>query len=153
MANHCENVLRICGNHADIIRFDCKFRGGKEKKYHFENLYPTPSLSICETAEWRKAHWSVTGNFYEETFDRDTIRDNDVETYYYFDTPCVPPEALIQHVSEEFTALDFMLVYSEYGNGIGGIGVYRGGERIFEDDLTLGERKCWFGDEKTLGGA
>lgn len=156
MANHCENVLRVYGNHDDLVRFDCKFRAWKEdidENYHFDNLYPTPSLPICETAEWRKSHWSVKGNFYEETFDRDTIRDNDMETYYYFDTPCVPPEALIRHISVEFTALDFTLVYSECGNGMGGISVYRGGELISEEDLTPDEIKYWFGNEEALEGA
>gem|GEM_PF-3926571 len=62
MANHCENVLRVYGNHDDLVRFDCKFRAWKEdidENYHFDNLYPTPSLPICETVEWRKSHWSV----------------------------------------------------------------------------------------------
>lgn len=155
MANYCENVLRVCGNHADLMRFDCRFRAGKENKdenYHFDNLYPTPSLSICETAEWRKSHWSVKGNFYEETFARNIIWDNDMETYYYFDTPWTPPEALILYVSEEFTALEFSLIYNDDGNGIGGVSVYRDGELISEDDLTLDERKYWFGDEETLEG-
>lgn len=45
MANLCENVLRISGAHEDVVRFDEKFRGGKDMKdenYSFENLYPAP---------------------------------------------------------------------------------------------------------------
>ena len=32
MANLCENVLRISGAHEDVVRFDEKFRGGKDMK-------------------------------------------------------------------------------------------------------------------------
>ena len=51
MANMCENVLRVRGDNQDIVRFDEKFRGGKEMRdenYSFENLYPVPELSISE---------------------------------------------------------------------------------------------------------
>ena len=52
MANLCENVLRISGAHEDVVRFDEKFRGGKDMKdenYSFENLYTKPSIARCST--------------------------------------------------------------------------------------------------------
>lgn len=147
MANHCENVLRVCGSHSDLIRFDSKFRADKENKeenYHFDNLYPTPRLPICETAEWRKTHWGVKGNFYENSFYRDMIWYDDMEAYYYFDTPNVGPELLIQHISEDFPDLEFMLVYNEDGNGIGGINVYKNGG-IMSEELNSEDKTYWFG--------
>lgn len=153
MANRCENVLRVSGNYRDLMRFDSKFRAGKEnreKNYHFDHLYPTPNLPICETAQWRQAHWGVKGNFYEETFARDIIRDGDIEIYYYFETPSIGPELLIQRVSKDFPDMEFMLVYREDGNDIGGINVYRDGNGIMEYGLTAEEKKYWFGEEERL---
>ena len=151
MANHCENVLRISGKHSEIVRFDEMFRAGKEDmdyNYHFDNLYPTPELSICETADWRKAHWGVKGNFYEDSFAHDTIGANDLETYYYFDTPWVGPEALIEYVSATFPELLFMLVYSEDGNDVGGICTYSNGSITSEELLSNDDRKYWFGEDE-----
>ena len=84
MANLCENVLRISGAHKDIISFYERFRGGKDMKdeyYSFENLYPAPELSISDKCDWCKEHWSVKGDFYEENFAKDTIRDDDMERH------------------------------------------------------------------------
>ena len=73
-----------------------------------------------------------------------------METYYYFDTPWVGPEKLILYISSEFTELDFMLVSSEPGNGIGVLKVYRNGEVISDEELSNEDKSYWFGeDEKT----
>lgn len=153
MSNICENVLRVTGEHSEIVRFDEKFRGGKENKeenYNFSNLYPPPELSISEKCEWCRQHWSVKGNFYEDSFAKDTLRADEMETYYYFDTPWVGPEKLILYSSSEFTELDFMLVSNEPGNGIGVLKVYRNGEVISDEELSNEDKTYWFGeDEKT----
>lgn len=149
MANLCENVLRVSGNNKDIQHFDEKFRGGKEMKdenYSFENLYPVPELSVSDKCDWCKKHWSVKGNFYEESFAKDTLRDDEMETYYYFDTPWRGPELLIQHVSKEFTDLEFMLVSSEPGNSIRSLTVYFGGEIKSEEKLSDEDVAYWFGE-------
>lgn len=150
MANLCENVLRISGAHEDVVRFDEKFRGGKDMKdenYSFENLYPVPELSISDKCDWCKKHWSVKGDFYEENFAKDTIRDDDMETYYYFDTAWRGPELLIQHLSREF-ALEFMLVSSEPGNSIRRLVVFNDGIMTSEEELNDEEVAYWFGKDE-----
>ena len=150
MANLCENVLRISGAHKDIISFDERFRGGKGMKdeyYSFENLYPAPELSISDKCEWCKEHWSVKGNFYEENFAKDTIRDDDMETYYYFDTAWRGPELLIQHISKEFD-LEFMLVSSEPGSNIRRLVVFNNGIMTSEEELNDEEVAYWFGEDE-----
>lgn len=151
MANMCENVLRVRGDNQDIVRFDEKFRGGKEMRdenYSFENLYPVPELSISEKCEWCREHWSVKGNFYEESFAKDTLRDDEMETYYYFDTAWRGPELLIEHVSKEFTELEFMLVSSEPGNNIGCLKVYLAGDIKAEEELGDEDIAYWFGADE-----
>ena len=69
-----------------------------------------------------------------------------METYYYFDTPWRGPELLIQHVSKEFTELEFMLVSSEPGNGIRSLTVYFGGEIKSEEKLSDEDVAYWFGE-------
>mgnify|MGYP003466282282 FL=1 len=148
MANLCENVLRISGAHKDIISFDERFRGGKDMKdeyYSFENLYPAPELSISDKCDWCKKHWSVKGDFYEENFAKDTIRDDDMETYYYFDTAWRGPELLIQHISKEFD-LEFMLVSSEPGSNIRRLVVFNNGIMTSEEELNDEEVAYWFGE-------
>ena len=148
MANLCENVLRISGAHEDVVRFDEKFRGGKDMKdenYSFENLYPVPELSISDKCDWCKKHWSVKGDLYEGNFAKDTIRDDEMETYYYFDTAWRGPELLIQHVSSEFTELEFMLVSSEPGNNIRRLVVFNNGIMTSEEELDDEEVAYWFG--------
>lgn len=150
MANLCENVLRISGAHKDIISFDERFRGGKGKKdeyYSFENLYPAPELSISDKCDWCKEHWSVKGDFYEENFAKDTIRDDDMETYYYFDTAWRGPELLIQHISKEFD-LEFMLVSSEPGSNIRRLVVFNNGIMTSEEELNDEEVAYWFGEDE-----
>lgn len=152
MANPCENVLRVSGNNADILRFDEKFRGGRkmtDENYRFDNLYPTPELSISDKCDWCKEHWSVKGNFYEESFAGDTIGTSDTETYYYFDTPWTAPENLILHTSAEFPQLEFMLVSSETGCGIKQLIVFENGNVKSYEDLSDDDIAYWFGkDEK-----
>lgn len=151
MANHCENVLRVSGYNHDIVCFDEKFRGGKEyseQNYHFANLYPIPNSSIPDKCEWCKEHWSVKGNFYEQSFAKDTLRNDEMETYYYFDTPNVAPELLIQYVSAEFAELEFMLVSSEPSNDIRSLKVYSGGEMKSEEELDDEEIAYWFGEDE-----
>lgn len=151
MANHCENVLRVTGFNKDIVCFDEKFRGGKagkDENYHFENLYPIPESSIYDKCEWCKENWSVKGNFYEDSFSKDTLRNDEMETYYYFDTPNVAPELLFQHVSEEFPELEFMLVSSEPGNDIHSIKVYCGGAIHSEEEFDEEEKVYWFGEDE-----
>ena len=148
MANLCENVLRISGAHKDIISFDERFRGGKDMKdeyYSFENLYPAPELSITDKCDWCKEHWSVKGDFYEENFAKDTIGDDDMETYYYFDTAWRGPELLIQHISKEFD-LEFMLVSSEPGSNIRRLVVFNNGIMTSEEELNDEEVAYWFGE-------
>ena len=150
MANLCENVLRISGAHEDVVRFDEKFRGGKDMKdenYSFENLYPVPELSISDKCDWCKKHWSVKGDFYEENFAKDTIRDDDMETYYYFNTAWRGPELLIQHLSREFD-LEFMLVSSEPGNSIRRLVVFNNGIMTSEEELNDEEVAYWFGKDE-----
>lgn len=151
MDNICENVLRVTGEHSEIVRFDEKFRGkNREENYNFSNLYPSPELSVSEKCEWCRQHWGVKENFYEDSFAKDTLRADEMETYYYFDTPWVGPEKLILYSSSEFTELDFMLVSSEPGNGIGVLKVYRNGEVISDEELSNEDKTYWFGeDEKT----
>lgn len=103
MANICENVLKIQGSYTDILKFDVRFKG--DENYSFENLYPTPSLSTSMACEWRRKHWGVKGDFSEESFFNDTIRNGDMETYYIFDTSWNGPEKLIKYISKEFPEL------------------------------------------------
>ncbi|OQB11870.1 MAG: hypothetical protein BWY15_02375 [Firmicutes bacterium ADurb.Bin193] len=154
MANLCENVLRVSGYHDDLVRFGEAFRAGKEDReeyYHFDNLYPTPELSICDRVDWRKEHWGINGNFYEESFLRDVICEGDMEVYYYFDTPWVAPERLIEFVSKNYPELNFLLIF--YIDGSGGINEYSGGDLISEEHLSYDDRKYWFGDDEILEGA
>ena len=151
MANHCENVLRVSGFNKDIVCFDKKFRGGRDNRdenYHFANLYPIPDSSISDKCEWCKKHWSVKGNFYEQSFAKDTLRNDEMEIFYYFDTPNVAPELLIQYVSAEFAELEFMLVSSEPSNDIRSLKVYGSGEIKSEEELDDEEIAYWFGEDE-----
>lgn len=153
MANPCENVLRVSGFNKDVVRFDERFRGGKEMKdenYSFANLYPVPELSISDKCDWCKKHWGVKGEFDMESFAKDTIRDDEMETYYYFDTPWRGPELLIQHVSREFTELEFMLVSSEPGNDIRRLVVFNNGIITSEEELNDEEVVYWFGEDEAV---
>lgn len=149
MANICENVLRVSGAYEDILCFDKKFCGGRDKNYHFDNLYPTPELSISDMCDWCKKNWGVKGNFYEDSFAKDSIRKGDMEVFYYFDTPWTGPELLIQYVSGNFKVLEFLLIFSETGNGIGKIQKYQKGELVSDENLSDEERTYWFGEDET----
>lgn len=155
MANHCENVMRVSGNAEELLKFDIQFRGDNDESYHFDNLYPTPKgLNICDVCDWRKKHWSVKGNFYEDSFDCDKVHGDMTEAYYYFDTPWVGPEKLMQYISKKYKGLEFMLVFSELGNGVRGLCVYSGGNIISEEKLSDADIEYWFGvDEKAERGA
>ena len=147
MANYCENVLRVVGDYADIAEFDRKF-GNDGVGYHFDNLYPTPKLSVSDTCDWRKAHWGVKNNFYEDSLSKDYLIPGTMETCYYFDTPNTGPELLIQHVSAEFKDLEFLLVFSEPTNDIGGIRKYYGGELVSCEVLSDEDREYWFANDE-----
>lgn len=152
MANHCENVLRVSGKHDELIRFDEKFRNGKENKlenYSFSNLYPVPELSGSKKCDWCIRHWSVKGNFFEETFERDIPSSDETEIYYYFDTPWVAPENLILHTSAEFALLEFMLISYEPGNKIQDLNVYHNGQLVSEEELTDADIAYWFGRDES----
>lgn len=152
MANHCENVLRVSGKHDELIRFDEKFRNGKEnivENYSFSNLYPVPELSVSEKCDWCNRHWSVKGNFFEETFERDILSSGETEIYYYFDTPWVAPENLILHTSAEFSLLEFMLISYEPGNKIQSLNVYREGRLVSEEELSDADIAYWFGTDES----
>lgn len=147
MANRCKNVLRVSGKYCELVRFDEKFRNGKENKaenYSFFNLYPAPELSISGKCEWCKKHWSVKGNFYEETFERDILSSGETEIYYYFDTPWVTPENLILHTSEKFSSLEFMLVSNEPGCGIRQLILFENGCIKSEEELSDEDLAYWF---------
>ena len=147
MANHCENVLHVTGDHADLLRFDRAFRANKEdldENYHFDNLYPTPKLPICDMADWRKKHWGVKGNFYEDSFEHDCIMNGVMETCYYFETPWVAPALLVEAVSKKFPALTFLLVFREDGNRLGGMKAYSDGALISDEELNDADRAYWF---------
>lgn len=153
MANHCENVLRVSGLYEVLFAFDKKFRNGKKNEkdnYSFSNLYPSPSLSISDISEWRKKHWSVKGDFYENTFDSDVLLNGETEIYYYFDTPWVAPENLILYTSGEFPELEFMLVSLEVGNKIRSLNVYRKGQIIAEEELSDDDIEYWFIKDKNI---
>lgn len=71
MSNICENVLKIQGSYTAILRFDERFRNGKEKldkNYSLNNLYPAPPLSMNDACEWCYEHWGVKGDFPMESF-------------------------------------------------------------------------------------
>lgn len=154
MANRCENVLRVSGNYDELLKFDTQFRGNKynsDEDYHFDNLYPTPKeLVYSEIADWRKEHWSVKGNFYEDSFSCDKLCKGETEIYYYFETPWVGPEKLAEHISKEYKNLEFMLVFSETGNDVSGLYVYSGGDLVSEESLSDDDIKYWFGDDEKI---
>lgn len=152
MANHCENVLCVRGECDELLRFDRLFRAGKEaiaQNYHLNNLYPTPELSICDIADWRKRYWGAKGNFYEYTFQVVWVSGDQTEVRFRFDTPWNPPEAWVQYVSGQFPALRFVLAYREEGNGISGDAAYSAGENTYDTGLSAEEIEAWF-DEKSL---
>ena len=153
MANQCENVLSVNGDYAELLRFDSKFRGGKEnleENYHFDNLYPTPELSVSDACDWRKEHWGIKGNFYEPTLKRDVVNPKFKEVNYYFTTPNTGPERLIEKVSGDFPKLLFVLAYRELGNDIRQIQSYEAGKLTSDEQLSYQDMLYWFGDDEGI---
>ncbi len=153
MANQCENVLLVSGGYADLLKFDTKFRGGKEnldENYHFDNLYPTPDLSISDACDWRKEHWGVKGNFYEPTLKRDIVDIRFSDLNFYFTTPNTGPERLIKKVSQDFPTLVFTLAYRELGNDIRQVQSYVAGELISDERLSYEDMMYWFGEDEGI---
>lgn len=77
-----------------------------------------------------------------------TIRNGDVETYYYFDTDFTGPELLIKHISSLFPELEFMLVSSEESTKYGKIKEYYQGNTISDEELSEEEIVYWFGEDE-----
>lgn len=153
MANQCENVLTVSGAYKELLEFDNKFRGGKEnieENYHFDNLYPTPQLSLSDVCDWRKEHWGVKGNFYEPTLKRDKVNPEYKEVNYYFTTPNTGPERLIEKVSQDFPNLTFVLAYRELGNDVRQIQNYEAGMLILDERLSYEDMQYWFGDDEGI---
>ncbi len=151
MANMCENVLIVKGNFADLLHFDETFRGGREnieENYHFDNLYPSPPLSISDSCDWCKKHWGVKGNFYECTFTRDKVNPKFNDVNYYFDTPNVGPTLLIEKVSKDFPNLAFTLAYRELGNDIRQIQHYEAGQLVSDERMSYEDMVYWFGEDE-----
>ena len=151
MSNVVENVLVVSGKHSDITSFDLKFRADKEntdENYSFKNLYSDTEQTVPYSCEWCEEHWGVKGDFDRESFARDTIRQGEMETYYYFDTENKSPELLIMHVSADFPELEFTLISGESGSKSGTLVVFDRGKEKTKEQLSEADASYWFGDEE-----
>ena len=122
-----------------------------------------PSITDSAWREWRAQNW---GCKWDASFGGGRIAlvqdeadlDVSVETQgvvitknvaiYKFDTPWAPPAPFVEHASEQFPNLEFVLQYAEVGEGYAGVEKYVAGLCVEREELevtdVLAPEEMWF---------
>jgi hypothetical protein len=164
MPNHCDNRLTITGDKAELIRFvSATHEGGND--YDFNKLVPLDPRASKEV-RWEKedgteqvfsAFSSAEDGFdgYQNAIDvwgskwgAYDIQPNgawhevlDKEDYhditFAYQSAWSPARGLIQRISKQFPTLAFGVWYTEEGMGFAGWELYKDGEEIAENSISL----------------
>ena len=164
MPNHCDNRLTITGDKAELIRFvSATHEGGND--YNFNKLVPLDPRASKEV-RWAKEDgteqvfsafsnaedgfdgyqnaidvWGSKWGAYDiqpngawhEVLDKEDYHD----ITFAYQSAWSPARGLIQRISKQFPTLAFGVWYTEEGMGFAGWELYKDGEEIAENSISL----------------